>query len=293
MSISDFLFQGSPPPTVSTGSVSIPNMPDWYSEYLRGLFARTNAVTGENYQPYPGARIADRTGLQQQAVDLTQQKIGAWQPAVNTATATAGSIAGNFNPSQVQSFMSPYMDNVVNRIGTLGARNFNENLLPAVNDQFVGAGQFGSSRHMDFAARALRDSNESITGLQTDALQKGTEAAFANMNNFRQTQLQGAGALGQLGAIQGQLGAADAASLDAAGQQIQNFNQRGLDTAYQSFVDQRNYPRDNIALLNSIVRGLSIPSGTTQSGTAVSPTVGPTGLQQLASLYSVYKGATS
>jgi hypothetical protein len=267
-------------------------MPDWYSEYLRGLFAKTNAVTGENYQPYPGARIADRTALQNQAMDLTQQKIGSWKPAVNSATNAASSVAAPFDPSQVNQFMSPYMDSVVNRIGTLGARNFNENLLPGVNDQFVGAGQFGSSRHMDFAARALRDSNESITGLQTDALQKGVEAAYNNMNNFRQTQLQGVSALGQLGAMQGQLGAADAASLDAAGQQMQSFNQRGLDTAYQNFLDQRNYPRDNITLLNSIVRGLPIPSGQTTTGTAPASVVGPTGLQQLSSLYSIYRGAT-
>lgn len=293
MSLRDFLFQGSPPPTVSTGSVSIPNMPDWYSEYLRGLFARSNAVAGEQFQVYPGQRVAGFTPDQTRAFDMTRQRIGNWQPSVQQGINTASSVAQGFDPSQLTQFRSPFINNVVDRIGQLGMRRFNEEMLPQVNDQFVGAGQFGSSRHREFTNRAMRDANESITGMQSDALQRAEEAAMSNYRAFNDQRLQGAGALGQLGSNMAQLSAADAASMDAVGQLQQGLNQRGLDVAYQDFVEQRDFPRNNLGMMSNIIRGLSMPSGTATTQTQVSPVTGPSGLQQLSSLYSIYRGVNA
>ena len=293
MSLRDFLFQGSPPPTISTGSVSIPNMPDWYSEYLRGLFARSNAVTGEQFQVYPGQRVAGFTPDQTRAFDMTRQRIGNWQAPVQQGLGIASTVAQGFDPNQLGRFRSPFINNVVDRIGQLGMRRFNEEMLPQVNDQFVGAGQFGSERHRMFTNRAMRDANESITGMQGDALQRAEEAAMSNYGAFMDRQLQGAGALSQLGSNVAQLSTADAASLDAVGQIQQSLNQRGLDVGYQDFVDQRDFPRSNLGLMSSIIRGIQVPVSQTTTQTQAAPAVGPSGLQQLSSLYSIYRGINS
>ncbi|MCE6966904.1 hypothetical protein, partial [Cereibacter sphaeroides] len=43
----------------------------------------------------------------------------------------------------IGSYMNPYQQNVMDVIAKQGARNLSENLLPAVSDSFIKAGQFG------------------------------------------------------------------------------------------------------------------------------------------------------
>ncbi|PGH59466.1 hypothetical protein CRT60_00340 [Azospirillum palustre] len=52
-----------------------------------------NAVTGMEYQPYTGPRIAGWTGDQTNAFNMLRGSIGSWQPTMNTATAAASGIA--------------------------------------------------------------------------------------------------------------------------------------------------------------------------------------------------------
>lgn len=74
---------------------------------------------------------------------------------------------------------------------------------------------------------------------------------------------QNIGALGQT--IQN-MGQRDAAALEAVGVTQQQQEQKNLDTAYKDFLDQREYPRNNIRFLNEAIRGMSPPS--TQTNTA-------------------------
>ena len=57
-SITDFLFQGRPPQSVTTYGQTVENIPKWMSDYTQGLIARANAAAAEPYIPYGGPRIA-------------------------------------------------------------------------------------------------------------------------------------------------------------------------------------------------------------------------------------------
>lgn len=62
-----------------------------------------NAVTGLEYQPYTGPRIAGWTNDQTQAFNMLRGSVGAWQPAMNSATTAATGIAsGQQAAPQVQ-----------------------------------------------------------------------------------------------------------------------------------------------------------------------------------------------
>ncbi|QCG97383.1 hypothetical protein E6C67_26795 [Azospirillum sp. TSA2s] len=52
-----------------------------------------NNVTGMEYQPYTGPRIAGWTDDQTNAFNMLRGSLGTWQPAVNTATTAASGIA--------------------------------------------------------------------------------------------------------------------------------------------------------------------------------------------------------
>lgn len=95
-------------------------------------------------------------------------------------------------------YMSPYTQQVTDRIAQLGARNLSENLLPQVNKTFIGSGQFGGSRNADFTNRALRDTQESVLGQQAQALESGYGTAANIYNQDAARKLSGAQTLGSL-----------------------------------------------------------------------------------------------
>lgn len=121
--------------------------------------------------------------------------IGTARAGIGSAQNLITGAGGPFNRGEFDQFMNPYTEGVVNRIAQLGQRNLSENLLPAVNTTFTGAGQFGSSRHADFTNRALRDANESILGQQAQALSSGYGSAMDAYLKSRGLGLQAGSAL--------------------------------------------------------------------------------------------------
>ena len=114
--------------------------------------------------------------------------------------------AGQTTTQNIAQYMNPYEQAVVGRIGALGARTLQEQLLPAISDKMISAGQFGGTRQAELMGRALRDTMEGISAEQSRALQQGygQAAGLAAADLTRQAQLaETAGGLGfqQQGAL--------------------------------------------------------------------------------------------
>lgn len=316
MAITDFLFNGSPPPSVTTYGSSTANLPTWYSDYTQGLLAKANAVAAEPYQAYSGPRVADFNSDQQTAFQNTRDNVGAYQPGVDMGLGTAAAAAGanpvgaaqpyadmamQSAPSVVNDYMSPYVDNVVNRIGQLAGRNLNENLMPAIGDDFTKAGQFGGSRQTEMTGRALRDTQESALAQQNQALNTGYGQAMTaaqgdlsrygsvgqvmgNLASANQSNMtNAANAMGTLSSTGQQMGLKDAAALEAIGQTQQNLDQTNYNTAYNDFTEQRAYPQQQIGFMSDVVRGMNMPTSTTTTNTAPAANYSPSPLATLAS----------
>lgn len=361
MGVLDFLFQGSPPPSINTYGQTTTDVPAWYNDYTQGLIARANAVAAEPYQAYGFPRLAgldtaqqqayqkaygleaqyqpimnqavqsataagqgsalsaaspyfqqalgynpltaaqpllgeaasfarlssaDTSGLAQpylqqagqyttqgaggtaglaqpyigEASQMTRQgaqgTAGIAQPALTQAsqmtTQGAGATAGLATPyiqqaiqqtgtggqsavGGIEAYMNPYTEQVVNRIGELGARNLREQLLPQIQDQSIAAGQFGGTRGAEQIGRAIRDTQEGISAQQAQALQQGYTQAAGLAQQDLARQLQAAGQTGALGQSLASLSAADQQRLlSAAGQQAAiGQAQAGLSAADQ------------------------------------------------------------
>jgi len=100
-------------------------------------------------------------------------------------------------------YLNPYTQAVTNQIAQLGGRNLSENLLPAVSDQFIRAGQFGGSRMGEFGARALRDTQEAVLREQSQALQQGYGQALGASQTDLARMLQAGSQQAQLGQTAG------------------------------------------------------------------------------------------
>lgn len=288
MADTSYLFGSNTPSTLS-GTVTDmgTNLPAWLQEYTRGLAGQATAVAGEAYQPYTSPtnaatygedskRIAGFTPLQQQAQAGVQANQGNYKPYTDYASQTL--------PQAQSAYMSPYTDQVVDRIAQLGQRNLTENLLPQVNSTFTGAGQFGSTRNADFTNRALRDANESILGQQANALQTGYSQA-------QSAALQDLTRQAQLGQMTQQLGYQDVSMLDTIGQQQQQQTQQNMNLANTDFTNQKNYPKTQISFLSDILRGQQV--GTNSFSANTNPAATTQQLSPLAAAAQGFLGARS
>lgn len=136
--------------------------------------------------------------------------------------------AGQTSVANINQYMNPYTERVVNRIGELGARNLSEQLMPAIEGRYIAAGQLGyggrngpqgtPSGMMTDTARALRDTQEATLAEQSKALQAGygqaADLAGTDLNRY-----------GQLANIAGNLGTSQQQNLAAAGRQMADIGQ--------------------------------------------------------------------
>ena len=314
MAVTDFLFSGSPPPSINTYGTTTANTPQWLSDYSQGIAAKANEVAAEPYQAYTGPRIADFSANQNAAFDMTKQNIGQYTPAMNNAIGMTGNVTGGAglnaaNPYLQQSdqssaavvnqYMNPYTTNVVNRLGQLGARNLQENLLPTIGDNFTRSGQYGSSRMQEMVGRALRDTQESTLAAQQNALNTGYGQSLTaagndlsrygqlgqtagNLQNTGNTNLiNAATAQGNLAQTGQKMGLTDAAALEAVGQQQQGLVQQNYNTAYQDFLNQRAYPQQQVQFLNNAIKNVPYTTQTNTVQNAPTSTYQPSGLASL------------
>ena len=144
--------------------------------------------------------------------------------------------AARSGATYIPEYMNPYNEAVTSQIARLGARNLQENILPALSDQFIRSGTFGGTRMGEFGQRAARDTQEAILAQQAQALQSGygqalsaAQAEAAKQAGLAGTAgqiagadlsriLQGAGQYGTLGQLAGQLTGQQQQALLQAGQ---------------------------------------------------------------------------
>jgi len=316
MAFLNFLTQGQPLPS-KTSTLTTSQVPQYLSDYLYNLMSGAYSAAQEEYKPYTGPRLSDFTTDQLAAFDVTREAADAYKPQLEAAGETAETAAGlspteaaqpyfeqagETLPGVVGDYMNPYIENVTERMGDIAARQIKEKLMPELGDQFIRAGQFGSTRQQELAQRGVRDISENLASQIGAQLASGytTAGQQAQEDLRRQASIgQAAGQLtgtemqnlANLANVQGALaqreqalGLQGAGALETIGMTQQQQKQRNLDLAYQDFMRQGQYPKEQIRFLSEIVRGLPSGGGTTSaSTTGVGQQYSASPLAQLAS----------
>lgn len=299
MAFTNFLTQGQPLPSTSS-SLTTSQVPQYLSDYLYNVMSGAYSAAQTPYQAYTGPRIAGFTPSQVQGQQAGTDAAFAYQPELSAAESTASQAAGmsptgtaqpyfaeanQTTPGVIGNYMNPYIGNVINQLGTQASQQLSEKILPQIGDQFMRAGQFGSSRQQEIANRGIRDvSNTLEQNIGTQLAQGYTTAGQqAQADLSRQASIgQAAGSLagtemtglGNIAGIQAGLGQKEqalglqgAGALETIGGEQQNLDQQNLNLAYQDFQNQTAYPEQQISYLSNIVRGLPTGGGTTSTST--------------------------
>ncbi len=334
------LFQGAPQ-TATSYTSSTTETPRWMQDAIFNQIQISQNLANRPFESYDLPTIAELSPLQQQAYRQVQEAQGAYQPDLDASAAGMRAMAGlaplagtpssliptntgtglssastyftkaaEDTPTNVSNYYNPYQQEVMAQLAQQGARNLQENLLPAVSDAFIRAGQFGSSRMGDFGQRALRDTQEAVLAQQAELANTGYAQAMANraadltrQANLGQTvagiqqtdvarQMGALSDLANLGAQRQALGYTDTAALEAAGAGQQQQMQRELTAAEKQFLDQQNFAREQADFLSSQIRGLApvSPKRTTSTKQSTGETYSPSPLSQIAAGLATYKG---
>lgn len=312
-----------PTPTqYQESSIGFANQIAPYAEKLLGTAELYTDINENPYQQYMGERVAQFNPLQQQSFENAALMQTA--PQLGDATAMAG-MAGlgalntqyTFNPYQaqqftgnnVQAYMSPYMQNVVER-QQADAQRQSDIAMQAQNAQAARSGAFGGSGNQLMRMQAMGN----LARQKGDIQAKGLQDAYAQaMGQFNQSQAQNLAGQ-QLNAQQQQFGAGlglqglqtamtGAKSLADIGQtqygqnlglldvqnrfggQQQQQVQNVLNNQYQDFLNYQNQPYKQMGFMSDMIRGL--PMSQLSSTMYQTP---PSMLQQVAGAGLVGKG---
>lgn len=315
-------------PVLSQQQILQTSIPDYAKPYVENLLGQAQSYTDPSqnpYQQYMGERQAQFSPLQQFSYDNAALMQGS--PQLQDATAMAGS-AGlgalntgyTYNPFQTKSFtspemaesyMSPYMKNVVERQQQDATRQAGI-ASQAQGAQAARAGAFGGSGDYLMRGQARGNLNRQLGDIyaqgqqaaytqgmgQFNQEQAATQAA-ANLNAQQgqygaglglqglQTALTASNALGNLGNTQYQQNMGINQMQNQYGLQQQGQQQNILNNQYQDFLNYQNSPYKQMGFMSDILRGLPL----TQQSASMYQTP-PSMLSQVAGLGIAGAGAS-
>tara|TARA_R110002049_G_scaffold233703_3_gene406985 strand:- start:548 stop:1510 length:963 start_codon:yes stop_codon:yes gene_type:complete len=282
-------------------------------QLLSATFGDPNAVqqTGESNEDFqarklgragvaqqvPAFQVAGLTPQQQQAMAMSSQGIGQYQPFLNQASGTIGqgisSIAGSqgmFAPTAegIQSYMDPYQQNVTqNALAELDRQAMLQQ--QGMNAQQIGAGAFGTERGGIQNAEMGRNlSDIKSRRIFEDMSRNFQQAQQTAQQSFEAQQGRQANAgqmLGQLGGQQaglGQLGqnlyGADVANLLQSGALGQTQGQNVLDAQRQTQLLQNQEPFQRLSFASGILTGTPASQMSVQQQPSTNPLMQVAGL---------------
>jgi hypothetical protein len=212
--------------------------------------------------------------LQTQGYGQVAGAAGAYVPGLNNATNTANQAAQGINYNQIQNYMDPYRNSVVNEMGRLANQNFQRNIMPGLSGQFVGSGGFGGQRFANAVGQSAADMQSNLTGQQYGALSSGFKDAVNAAKAQSELQNQAALTQGKLAGQEQELGLTGAGALTKAGGELQKYQQSILDA-----------PALNAKNASDLLRGYTLP--TDQTVKFVGPDAGSYGTSDLSQILGV------
>ena len=279
----DWLFGGTDnTQTGTTTTTAAP--PQWLTDMLRGTLTNAQNLSGENYVQYGAPRVAPLAPGQQQAINYAQNNLqtgmmtmpsaGTWvnQAMLNPMNPAGGGIAQYFNP---------YSDYVTqNTVSEMGRQN--EILKDQDRARATMQGAYGGSRTALLESERDRNFLNMVGQVTDQSRMSNWQNALGQYNTQQQNLLQGANQFMNLGVAQRGITDAGITSLMNASTMGQANQQQNLDVAYQDFLNQRQWPYNQLGWFLDRLSGA--PTGQSQTSQTSGTTPGPSVAGQVGGL---------
>jgi len=243
------LFTGVAAPDVNTTKTTATTAPQFFTDYLTNI-----AEAGTNATNLPADQlVAPLTEMQKAGYAAVPTAATAYQPGLTAAGQTAASAAG-VNQGDINQFMNPYTQNVVDEMARLSQQNVQRNLLPTMKAGFVGSGGLGSTRYATALGQGLADTQSNLTGQQYGALSSGYKSAVDQAIANAQLQNQAAQTQASIAGKEQELGLAGANALTKAGAEQQAYEQAKIEAPLKTATNAA-----------ALLKGYTIPTSSTET----------------------------
>jgi len=306
------------------------DIPEWVSSAGRQLYDQAAEIASQDFPGYEGARIATYgddnnklTALEQQGIDLLAQGTEPFQGYLDDASAMADTlgqgydqasradlIGDSFSMDSAQPYMDMYQRSIDPAIAEI--RKQTQQNLMGDSAAAARAGAFGGSRQGLREAETMTEGSRLAGDARVQAGARGMEFASGRFDQERAARFeaeqarrsgyetQEAGRLRATETLQGfaplaqGLNEQAASGMISSGQAQRQLDQQALDMAYGDYVEQRNYPQQQLNFALGALQGvpyntrtIGLEEGTqySQSPSIYGQTLG--GLGSLASAYYI------
>ena len=224
-----------------------------FAPYVYDMLSRGQGLASLPFQEYTGQRFAGPSELQTQGFQ-----------------GIAG-LASGFGAKPVESYMSPYIQNVLNAQMDEARR---QSAISGQQEQakFAQAGAFGGARQQIAASERDRNLQQQLGNIQATGLQ----SAFDQASRQR---LQ-----------EGQLGLQGLQSLMSAGETQRQIAQQPLDFGYQQFQESLQDPYKKTTFMQSLLQGMPLKAPEYNAGQSGLMSALQGGLSGLALYKSLFGG---
>jgi len=288
----------APPAAPTSSTVTQTNLPDYAEPFFTRLLERTEEESNAPYIPFEGSRLADFgpdtlagfQGIRDIAGSPAPAEFGTASGALTGVAGQApleqqaqfGAVGSYTDPGVSAQYISPYVQNVLDVQKERLNERFGEQRLDR-EAQAVGQGAFTNTRRDVQEQIAQRELNRQQNELEAQALAQAYESGANIFNLERQADLQNralnteifAGNIGRgleqdrsriaaaeqlraQGLAGDELGFGRAKSLAGVGGAFDEQTQQSLDIGYTDFINQRDFPRNQLNYYSGILRGVPI-----------------------------------
>lgn len=271
----NFLFGSSGASGPTTIDSSISGVPDYIQEYQAALLGTGNSLASQPYANYPGQTVANLTPDQLQAQNMVENNVNAGSPDLTQAQNLYNQAGSGFNQQAFNAYANPYESQVVGALTDASNTNFNQNVMPQLNSEFIGSGTYGGSRNAQILSQAAVQNQQNLNNQIASTESTDYQNAMNSYQTGTNQQIASAQGLGTLGGQINNANLQNASALNAVGQQEQNQDQTSLNAAYNNFQQQQEYPYQQLGFLSGLLSNnqAEIPYSTqgSQTGTASNP----------------------
>ena len=274
-----------------------PEIAPFAKEVLTDAQALYKSNLERGYDPYTGQTIAPLTPEQEQAMAGISGLVGTSRPLQEEALATYRQGGDQFTGDVAEQYMSPYQQAVTDIELREAQRRFEGTTMPKLEAQAIGMGGMSGlgSRAGVEMAEAQRSQNQLLADIQAKGSQSAYKDARKGFEAQQARERQMAGDVATLAPAMVASGLQEQGALQSVGEQKQQLGQSALDESYFKFLEEQQYPQQQLANYSGFVYGNPAAGMVNQTGsgtkTPFQPSFGQTIMGLGAGLGSAFLGS--
>ena len=247
-------------------AVTTQELPKQVAPYYEKLLKEAEALYKQKMEAgapiYQGKTIAGFTPEQEQLFTGLQSLKGTQAPKFAEAEALTKGTAAKITPDEVQEYMNPYQQAVVDIEKREAQKQYESTVVPQLAAQAATTGGFGGSRQAILEGMASEAQQRLLGDIQAKGTAQAYQDAMANIAAQRQREGAAAGQLAQLAPAGFQAQAQELGAVGKVGDIKQQQAQLALDEAYKQYMQEQQFPSEALKEYQSYVQ--SFPNIATQ-----------------------------